>query len=127
MQAPQVGASIGKAPIRLNDNAPMSEKLAARIANGETGEVRCGVVLLYCYRLLSGVQSAFKRSMNHADVRFAYGLQDDAFITALEMNLFHFSAGKTLAEIQELNKAFRESGNFQEFSKKAEQICGTFQ
>lgn len=56
--------------------------------------------------------------MNHADVRFAYGLQDDAFITALEMNLFHFSAGKTLAEIQELNKAFRESGNFQEFSKK---------
>lgn len=38
MQAPQVGASIGKAPIRLNDNAPMSEKLAARIANGETGK-----------------------------------------------------------------------------------------
>ncbi len=27
-----------KAPIRLNDNAPMSEKLAARIANGETGK-----------------------------------------------------------------------------------------
>ena len=126
VQAPQVGASIGKAPIRLNDNAPMSEKLAARIANGETGKFDAELFSFIATDFLSGVQSAFKRSMNHADVRFAYGLQDDAFITALEMNLFHFSAGKTLAEIQELNKAFRESGNFQEFSKKAEQICGTF-
>lgn len=126
MQAPQVGASIGKAPIRLNDNAPMSEKLAARIANGETGKFDAELFSFIATDFLNGVQSAFKRSMNHADVRFAYGLQDDAFITALEMNLFHFSAGKTLAEIQELNKAFRESGNFQEFSKKAEQICGTF-
>ena len=78
----------------------MSEKLAARIANGETGKFDASCSRFIATDFLSGVQSAFKRSMNHADVRFAYGLQDDAFITALEMNLFHFSAGKTLAEIQ---------------------------
>jgi len=79
VQAPQVGASIGKAPIRLNDNAPMSEKLAARIANGETGKFDAELFSFIATDFLNGVQSAFKRSMNHADVRFAYGLQDDAF------------------------------------------------
>ncbi len=37
VQAPQVGASIGKAPIRLNDNAPMSEKLAQGLQTAKPG------------------------------------------------------------------------------------------
>jgi SPP1 gp7 family putative phage head morphogenesis protein len=126
VNAPRDGASIGKTPIRLNDHATMEEKLIEKIAGGKAGEFDAELFSFIAGDLLSGVQTAFKRLMSHADVRFAYGLQDDAFITALEMNLFHFSAGKTLAEIQELNKAFRESGSFQEFSKKAEQICRTF-
>lgn len=126
VNAPQVGAFNGKAHIRLSDNASLEERLTAKVANGESGKFDAELFGFLSNDLLNGVQTAFKRSMNNADLRFAYGLQDDAFITALEMNLFHFSAGKTLAEIQELNKAFRESGSYEDFAKKAEQICGTF-
>jgi len=37
----------------------------------------------------------------------------------MELNLFHFSAAKTLAECQELNAIFRESKSFDDFVKKA--------
>lgn len=37
VQAPQVGASIGKAPIRLNDNAPMSESWPQGLQTAKPG------------------------------------------------------------------------------------------
>lgn len=61
-----------------------------------------------------------------ADTAFTYGARDDAFITSMEMNVFHFSAAKTLAELQELNSLFRESGSFEEFHKKALQTTDVF-
>ncbi|MGP1436268.1 MAG: phage portal protein family protein [Phocaeicola sp.] len=126
VHAPKIGAYNGNAPIRLKDDATMAEKLAARIANGEVKKFDAELFSFISTDLIKGIRNAYRRSISNADERFAYGLKDDAFITAMEMNLFHFSAGKTLAEIQALNKAFRESGNFQEFTGKAERICGKF-
>lgn len=45
---------------------------------------------------------------------------------SLEQNLFHFSAAKTLAEVQQLNEALRDSDGYDDFRKKAERITDTF-
>lgn len=55
-----------------------------------------------------------------ADIGFDYGFTSEVAQTAMEMNLFHFSAAKTLAECIELNKIFRESKSFDDFLKRAE-------
>lgn len=44
----------------------------------------------------------------------------------MEQNLFHFSAAKTLAEVQELNQAFRQSKDYNDFRSRAAQITTTF-
>jgi SPP1 gp7 family putative phage head morphogenesis protein len=44
----------------------------------------------------------------------------------MEINLFHFSAAKNLAEIQKLNEAFRASTGWSDFLNKARQISGEF-
>lgn len=54
-----------------------------------------------------------------ADIGFSYGYTSEVAQTAMELNLFHFSAAKTLAECQELNSIFRESKSFDEFVKAA--------
>lgn len=124
--APQAGAYHGKAHITLNDSSSLDERLIYRVANRESVRFDAELFEYITSDLLNAIRTGFKRTIKHADIRFAYGLQDDAFVTALEMNLFKFSAGKTLAEIQELNKAFRESSSFADFQKKAEQICPAF-
>ena len=63
--------------------------------------------------------------MKHAD-GYVYDDLDPAFVTALEQNIFHFSAAKTLAEIQQLNQELRKAKSFEEFTKKATSICGKF-
>ena len=55
-----------------------------------------------------------------------YNAPDDAFRTALEQNLFHFSAAKTLAEVQQLNQALRESDGYADFRRRADRITATF-
>lgn len=124
VKAPQDGALNGKARINLNDNATLDERIIARVANGDSGYFDVELFYYVADDLLNAVRTTFKGHINNADI--AYNLRDDSFITALEQNLFHFSAAKTLAEIQELNKLFRESGSFEEFSKKAGEICGKF-
>lgn len=51
---------------------------------------------------------------------------DDVFGTAMEINLFHFSAVKSLAEIRELNRLLRESKNFSDFHDKALSVTNVF-
>lgn len=128
VKAPQAGAhwSNGKAPIILKDEATFEDKLFVRIANGEADYFDAGLFRFIANNLINAVQTPFKRHLNNADVQYVYGAQDDAFITAMEMNLFHFSAGKTLAEIQELNRIFRESTSFADFTEKAEKVTTTF-
>ena len=65
-------------------------------------------------------------SIGNADIGVVYGVRDDALQTAMEINLFQFSAAKTLAELQELNRLFRESSNFADFEREARKICTAF-
>ncbi len=60
------------------------------------------------------------------DTAFTYDYESDAFKTAQELNIFHFSAAKTLAEIMELNRIYNETGNFEEFYQKASKVTETF-
>lgn len=60
-----------------------------------------------------------KDAVKLADTGIDYGLTNEVAQTAMELNLFHFSAAKTLAECQELNSIFRESTGFDDFVKKA--------
>ena len=55
-----------------------------------------------------------------------YGWEPDALKTAMDMNVFRFSAGKNLAEVAELNRLFRESTSFNEFLKEAEKTTEVF-
>ncbi len=61
-----------------------------------------------------------------SDLTLIYGYETDAFKTAQELNIFHFSAAKTLAEVMELNRIYQESGSFEEFYKKAKKVADTF-
>lgn len=61
-----------------------------------------------------------------SSVGFVYEADDDAYLVALEQNLYHFSASKTLAEMNELNRIFRESKSFEEFRQKAQETTKIF-
>lgn len=78
--------------------------------------------------LITALKQGYRRPLEHADTSLSiqYGLQDDAYITAMEANLFRFSAGKTLSEVYELNKAFRESHNYSDFARRAKEITSTY-
>jgi SPP1 gp7 family putative phage head morphogenesis protein len=47
-------------------------------------------------------------------------------LTLMEANLFHFSAGKNLAVVQELNQAVRAAKSFTEFEKAAAEINSNY-
>lgn len=124
VKAPQDGASNGKTLIQLNDGATLSERLIARVANGETPYFDAELFRFISDDLSNAVKMALKQSIENVD--YTYGVNDDAFLIAMEQNLFHFSAAKTLAEIQELNKAFRDSKSLDDFKDKASGICMAF-
>lgn len=126
VKAPQDGAPDGKAPIRLSDDATLDERIIARVADGQSERFDPELFYFISDNLLSAVQPSFKRGLKNADINYDYKQQDDAFITALEQNVFHFSAAKTLAELQALQDALRSSKNYSDFSKKAKGICHTF-
>lgn len=77
-------------------------------------------------QFLNALQKAFENPVNNMDTGFAYNAPDDVFRTALETNLYHFSAAKTLAEVQELNRILRSSGSYAEFRQKAEKVAKAF-
>ena len=122
--APLDGASAGARRMSLSDGATMDERLMAGAADGHLFSPE--LFAFISENLLRAVRSVFNRNVRNADTSYAYGLPDDAFVTALEMNLFHFSAAKTLAECQALNAAFRKSDSYADFARRAREICTTF-
>ena len=77
--------------------------------------------------LIRGLRKGYRRAdVRLADGGFVYNANDDAYLVALEQNLFHFSAAKTLAEVNELNRLFRESKGFNDFRKKAKGVTSVF-
>ena len=124
--APQAGATSGKASIRLSDDT-MQNRIINRVANGN-GKTLFDAELFGFFSddFVRAVGEGRAKVVGLADTTFTYGARDDAFITSMETNVFHFSAAKTLAELQELNSLFRESGSFEEFHKKALQTTDVF-
>ncbi len=56
----------------------------------------------------------------------AYGVDDPMLLTAFETNLWHFSAGKNLIELQELNQLLRKAKSYKEFERAALQLTENF-
>ena len=125
--APQRGATAGAIPTRMSDDATLDERVMRHAAEG--AEFDTELWRFIADDLLKAVRTASERSRNGAraaDVSYAYGVRDDAVQTAMEINLFQFSAAKTLAELQELNHIFRESGDFRDFERRAAEVCRQF-
>lgn len=60
------------------------------------------------------------------DPELSYHLQNDMVQTAMEQNIFYFSAAKDAAQLSELNRLFRESKGFSDFFNRAQKLNDTF-
>ena len=126
--APQVGAMMtGTAPT-LKDARTLDERLIARTPNSKGFDTELFEFfsndLLKAFR--DGWNAEEPKMADKASIALQYSIEDDALKTAMEMNLYRFSAAKTLAEIQELNQIFRESLNYKDFERKAIGVCEAF-
>lgn len=122
--APTMGAtSISTFLTTLSDDT-LDKRIIKRVAEGKASYWDTELFEYISKDLLNAIHTAFKRPLNNAD--FDYSTRDDALTTAMEQNLFHFSAAKTLAEVQQLNQLYRKTKNFEEFTKEAERLCGKF-
>lgn len=122
--APQGGAMSGTIPMRMRDAATLDERLIARVAEGAPA-FDVELFRFFADNLSDALRKGFTARSN-ADIGVSYGIASDAMKTAMEINLFQFSAAKTLAEVQELNRLLRESKNFREFERRASKVCDTF-
>lgn len=122
----QAPTNIGAGTIRMSDNASLDESIITAVWNGELTDFSPELFGFFAEDFLNAVRPAFKEGVKNADVGITYNAPDDVFLTAMEQNLFHFSAAKTLAEVQELNRLMRESKNFEEFHRKAKQVTDVF-
>lgn len=116
----------GAGTIRMSDTASLDERLIAAVWNGELTDFSPELFWYFSEDFLKAVQTSFKDGVKNADIGVTYNAPDDVFRTAMEQNLFHFSAAKTLAEVQELNRLFRESKDFNDFYRKAKEVTDVF-
>lgn len=130
-----LGAKVaGQALMTLSDikaasAATISDRLIERIAEAEgKGDFDPELFAWTSNQLITALEQGFKRNIQHADavLSYAYNLQVDTVITAMEANLYRFSIGKTLAEVQALNEAFRKSKSFSEFKMQAKTLTTDF-
>ena len=116
----------GAGTIRMSDTASLDERIIAAVWNGELTDFSPELFRCFSEDFLKAIQPAFKDGVKNADIGTGYKVSDDLYRTALEQNLFHFSAAKSLAEIQELNRLRRESKSFNEFYNKAKEVTEVF-
>ena len=118
-QAPQ-GASNGRARIANSDT------LADRVWNGEADYWDTELFRQISENLLDAIHHRFPQGVENS-IGVTYNAPDDVYRTALEMNIWHFSAAKTLAEVQALNQALRESKGYEDFRQRAGDIKAKFE
>lgn len=124
VQAPSQGASTSTSlTTNLSDN-DFDTALIRRVATGKAAYFDATLFQRLSEDFSKALQTALRTTINNTD--YGYDETHAVFVTALEQNLFHFSAAKTLAECQTLNQEFRKARNFTEFHQKAKQICGMF-
>ncbi len=119
-EAPQGGALAG------NDPTAFNEGLIERVADRKSTYWDAELFWRLSSEFLNAIKTPAEGGLKAAEKSVEYGVADDAYRAAQEMNLFHFSAAKTLAEIQELNQAFKEAKNYNDFRNKAASITNTF-
>lgn len=118
--APAKERGFGSHLMTLKDSESLDDRVISRINGKETFDIE--LFGYFATRLFDAVQTHMKL----ADASFVYGAMDDAYKTAMEINIFHFSAAKTVAEITELNRLFRKSKSFDEFYKEASKVTDVF-
>jgi|WetSurMetagenome_2_1015567.scaffolds.fasta_scaffold00003_163 hypothetical protein len=123
--APSVGASAVKdsaLPTNLNlADLPTFdiEALAKRVAGG-SGKFDADLFRFTSSHLVKALRAGFAE--HNFSVGTDYGYTPDAYKTAMELNLFRFSASKDLKEMYELNQAFRESKGWSDFLSRAKAL-----
>ena len=118
-------ASNGATPT----NQASFDGLIDRVWQGESDYWDTELFELISKDLLNALEKGLKSPKARGVVNqggITYNAPDDAFRTSLEQNLFHFSAAKTLAEVQQLNQALRESDGYADFRRRADRITDTF-
>lgn len=120
-------AKTGAGTIRMKDDDTPDLRLIKEVWNGEE-LFSPELFARLSEEFLNAVQTAFKRRSDKLadNMAYLYDAPDDVFLTAMETNLYHFSAAKTLAEVRELNRLLRESKDFREFRQKAEKVTHAF-
>ena len=127
--APGKGAFDGKRRMAAATDDPDDDfdaRLIKRVARGEAGYFDAELFGYFSARLRSALDRGFHARGISNDIGIDYGMQSEVARTAMETNLFHFSAAKTLAEVQQLNQLYRESRSFGEFAEKARAVTKVF-
>ncbi|MCR5191361.1 MAG: hypothetical protein K6C07_08165, partial [Bacteroidales bacterium] len=119
-QAPQ-GALNGKA--RISDS---SDALIERVYDGAADYWDTELFHQIADNLMEAIHHRFPQGVENS-TGVTYNAPDDVYRTALEANIWHFSAAKTLAEVQALNQALRESKNYEDFRQRAGNIQAKFE
>ena len=113
------GASNGKA--RISDS---SDALIERVYDGEADYWDTELFHQIADNLMEAIHHRFPQGVANS---VSYNAPDDVYRTALEMNIWHFSAAKTLAEVHALNQALRESKGYEDFRQRAGNIQAKFE
>ena len=125
--APVMGASTGaNDSLEDMDGDTFDVRLAKRVARGESGYFDAELFGDVSGRLLAALRAGWRKGGVGLRNSIEYGASDDVVLTAMETNLYHFSAAKTLTEIQQLNQAYRDSKSFEDYMARASKITGTF-
>ncbi|MDN5291787.1 MAG: hypothetical protein PWQ06_2026 [Anaerophaga sp.] len=120
VHAPALTGATGNHLMRLIDG-DFNDRLMGRMDGKQNWDAE-----LFDFISQNLIQALKVKSRQMKDVEFVYNYQSDAFLTAQELNVFQFSAAKTLAEINELNRLYRESESFEEFYQKASKLTDVF-
>ncbi|PSL06550.1 phage portal protein family protein [Cecembia rubra] len=124
--------------LKLPKEAPKTETLIQQIAEAEgslrfspeTMQSTAKTLIKGFNRGLSGskikLSAIVAKRLDFGQVEIRYGIDDPHLLTSFELNMFRFSAGKTLAEVQALNQAFRDAPNFDVFRTNAQRIGDVF-
>lgn len=116
--------SAGAGIIRTSDDKPTAGVLR-EVWQGEDF-FSPALFVYFSGQFLKALQTGFERLLENVDTGFAYDAPDDVLRTALETNLYHFSAAKTLAEVQELNRLLRGAKSYADFREKAAKVAKAF-
>lgn len=123
VQAPAMTGAISNGNLLILSDEDLHDRLIKKVGEKIIGRFDPELFDWISKDLISAL---YTKPQRMADLGFTYGYQSDAFRTAQELNIFHFSAAKTLAEIQRLNELYRQSKSFDEFHKSASEELDVF-